>query len=254
VTSSVGARPLALRAPYVAPALAVAAAAWVGVVIIARHMGSMPGTMGLGVLSFLAVWTLMMSAMMLPSVTPFGSLYARSVQENRAARLAALTTGYLAVWAAAGIPAYAVARVTGSIAADHTDLATGAAVTAFALCGLYQLTPVKDRCLTRCRSPLGSLIHYAGYRGRTRDFRAGVHHGAFCFACCWGLMVLLVVFGVMNVGAMVGLAAVVVIEKRIRHGQAFSRLVGVTALVLAVLAIWHPGLAPGLHGSDPMGM
>jgi predicted metal-binding membrane protein len=210
--------------------------------------------MGLGLVSFVTVWTLMMAAMMLPSVTPFGSLYARSLRENRMVRLSALTAGYLAVWAAAGIPAYAAARLAGSIAADHRGLATGAAVTAFALCGLYQLSPVKDRCLTRCRSPLGSLVHYAGYRGRTRDFRAGAHHGAFCFSCCWGLMVLLVVFGVMNVAAMVGLAAVVVSEKRIRSGQTFSRLVGATALVLAVLAIWHPGLAPGLHGAGQMGM
>jgi predicted metal-binding membrane protein len=252
VTTSVGARPLADRLPYAAPALAGAAAAWVGVVVVARNMGSMPGSMGLGLVSFLAVWTLMMAAMMLPSVTPFATLHAHRIHDHRGIRLTALTGGYLLVWAAVGVPAYAAADLAGSIVDDHARLATATAVTIFAICGLYQLTPVKDRCLARCRSPLGSLFHYASFRGRTRDLRVGIHHGAYCFSCCWALMLLLVAFGVMNVPIMVGLAAVVLIEKRIPRGRTFSVAVGVVALGLAVAAIWNPGLAPGLHGSNAM--
>lgn len=86
-----------------------AAAAWTGVVVVARHMGPMPGTMGLEIGSFVAVWALMMTAMMLPSVTPFASLYTRTVTDNRGLRLLGLALGYLAVWALAALPAYGLA-------------------------------------------------------------------------------------------------------------------------------------------------
>ena len=89
--------------------LLAAAAAWAGVAVVARDMGSMPGTMGLGLGPFVAVWSLMMAAMMLPSVAPFVSLYSRTLKDQRALRLATLTVGYLIVWSAAGIPAYGVA-------------------------------------------------------------------------------------------------------------------------------------------------
>src|SRR5436190_13387881 len=81
--------------PSASTLLLVAAAAWVGILAVSHGMGSMPGTMGLGVGSFVAVWTLMMTAMMLPSVVPFASLYTRTFGENRARRLALFTTGYL---------------------------------------------------------------------------------------------------------------------------------------------------------------
>jgi predicted metal-binding membrane protein len=77
----------------------------------------------------------------------------------------------------------------------------------------YQLTPLKDRCLARCRSPPGFMLKLGAYRGRTRDLRAGLYHGTFCLACCWALMALLVAFGLMNVIAMVILAGAVLTEK-----------------------------------------
>jgi predicted metal-binding membrane protein len=233
--------------------LAVASAAWLGTIVVARGMGVMPGTMGLGLAGFVGVWALMMAAMMLPSVTPFATLYARGVHDHRFVRLGCLMAGYLFVWAAAGVPAFGLARLAGGIADAHPSLATTAAVAIFAACGIYQLTPVKDRCLVRCRSPLGDLLHYSGYRGRTRELRIGIRHGAYCFACCWALMALLVAFGMMNVAAMVVLAGVVLVEKRTARGQGFARLVGVAALALAAAVIWAPGLAPGLHASHPMG-
>ena len=75
---------------------------------------------------------------------------------------------------------------------------------AFAAAGLYQLTPLKDLCLSHCRSPLGLLLHYGSYRGKARDLRVGVHHGGYCLGCCWALMVILIAVGVMNIAAMVG--------------------------------------------------
>ncbi len=236
--------------------LVAAAGAWVGVVLLARDMGSMPGTMGLGAGSFAAVWALMMAAMMLPSVAPFASLYSRTFTGAHGARLAAFASGYLIVWTLAALPAYGLAWLTGRLAGDHPAAATAAAVAIFAACGAYQLTPLKERCLARCRSPLGFMLKLGAYRGPTRDLRAGLYHGTFCLACCWALMAVLIAFGLMNVIAMVVLAGAVLTEKTWARGARFSRALGIAALVLAIAVIFEPGLAPGLHhaaGTGGMG-
>jgi predicted metal-binding membrane protein len=234
--------------------LIAAAGAWAATVALARGMAGMTGTMGLGLVAFVPVWTLMMAAMMLPSVTPVATLYARTVRDNRTARIAGLVLGYLAVWAAAGLPAFGLAALAGWLAGRHPGAAHVAAVAVFAACGIYQLTSLKDRCLAHCRSPLGLLLHYGSYRGRLRDLRVGVHHGGFCLGCCWALMVLLIAVGVMNVAAMIGLAALVLIEKTWSRGRAAGRLAGVAALGLAVAIVWLPWLAPGLHAAPAMTM
>jgi predicted metal-binding membrane protein len=246
---------LRLLTPLASLLLAVAAAAWVGVVVLARDMGSMPGTMGLGAGSFIAVWALMMAAMMLPSVTPFASLYMRTFGDDRGWRLAGFASGYLVVWIAAALPAYGLAWLAGRLAGARPAAATVLAVAIFAACGGYQLTSLKDRCLARCRSPLGFVLKLGAYQGRTRDLRVGLYHGAFCLACCWALMALLVAFGLMNVIAMVVLAGSVLVEKTWVWGPRFSRLLGVAALGLALAVIFVPGLAPGLHQApSPGGM
>jgi predicted metal-binding membrane protein len=234
--------------------LIAAAGAWAATVALARGMAGMTGTMGLGLAVFVAVWTLMMTAMMLPSVAPTASLYAKTVRSNRTVRIAALVAGYLAVWAAAGVPAFGLAWLAGWLTGKHPAAAHVLAVTIFAACGAYQLSRLKDRCLAHCRSPLALLLHYGSYRGRFRDMRAGAHNGAYCLGCCWGLMVILVAVGVMNIAAMIGLAAVVLIEKTWSRGPAAGRAAGVAALGLAVAVIWLPGLAPGLHAAPPMMM
>jgi predicted metal-binding membrane protein len=229
-----------------------AAAAWVGVVAVARHMGPMPGTMGVGLRTFTAIWALMMAAMMLPSVTPFASLYTRTFTDRRGQRLTVLLAGYLLVWTAAAVPAYGLAWLADQAVGGHPAAATALAVAIFVACGVYQLTPFKDRCLARCRSPLGFLMKFASYRGRTRDLRVGLYHGGFCLACCWALMALLVVFGLMNLAAMVVLSAVVLVEKTGRWGRPFSVALGIAALVLAVLVVFDPHLAPGLSPAGPV--
>ncbi len=226
--------------------LVAAAGAWVGVVLVARDMGSMPGTMGLGAGSFAAVWAMMMAAMMLPSVAPFASLYSRTVTGRRGARLGVFASGYLIVWTLAALPAYGLARLADRLAGTHPAAATVLAAAIFATCGAYQLTQVKDRCLARCRSPLGFMLTL-GDRGRTRDLRAGLYHGTSCLACCWALMALLVAFGLMNVIAMLVLAGAVLTEKTWAWGAGFSRALGVAALALAISVLFLPGLAPGLQ-------
>jgi predicted metal-binding membrane protein len=234
--------------------LILAAGAWAATVALARGTAGMAGMMGLGLAAFVPIWTLMMAAMMLPSVSPVASLYTRTIQGRRAIRIAGLVAGYLAVWAAAGVPAYGLAWLAGWLTGKHPSAAHVTAVAVFAVCGIYQLSPLKDRCLAHCRSPLGLLLHYGSYRGRSRDLRAGAHHGGYCLGCCWGLMVILIAVGVMNVAAMIGLAALVLIENVWRWGPAVGRLAGAAALALAVAAIWLPWLAPGLHAAPHMMM
>ncbi len=230
--------------------LLLAVACWVSVVVISRDMAPMTGTMGLGLVGFVAVWVLMMAAMMLPSVAPFASVYARTFGERHAARTAAFVCGYLMIWIAAALPVYGIARAADQLIPAHPAGATVLAVLAFASCGIYQLTSLKDRCLAWCRSPLGFAMKHSAYRGRTRDFRVGMHHGAFCLACCWALMALLLAFGIMNLIAMTILALIVFVERSQTWGPRLGRLVGVGALVFAVGVIFQPALAPGLHQSQ----
>ena len=158
----------ALRLPASGVVLVVlAVVAWVATIAWAnsRDMSAMPGTMGLGLGEFVAMWALMMAAMMLPSVWPFVAVYERTIRAHRVARLGALAGGYLLAWALVGVAAYGVAWVFGELAADRPGLARVVAVAAFAALGIYQLTPLKFRCLSHCRSPLAHLLHYTSFKG-----------------------------------------------------------------------------------------
>ena len=159
--------------------LVLAAAAWIGTIawIASLDMTLEAGTMGLGLPAFIGMWTLMMAAMMLPAVSPLVSLYAKSVRGAPGA-LAAFGSGYILTWAGTGVVAFALTTLFGNLAEDRPTVAHVVAVGAFAACGIYQLTPMKQWCLRHCRSPLSHLLHYASYRGRTRHLRAGAHHGS----------------------------------------------------------------------------
>src|SRR5215472_409439 len=199
--------PRQLAGPWIAVA-ALAAVAWVVTVTLARDMGNGPGTMGLALLPFLG--------------------------------------GYLLAWAAIGAVAFAALAGTGRLVTASPAAAKWLGVTIFIAAGIYQLTPWKDWCLRRCRSPIGALMYYAGFKGRGRDVRVGMHHGATCVGCCWGLMIVLVAVGVMNVAAMAALAVVTLMEKLSRYGKRFGQAVGVVLVAVGVLAIWFPWLLPGL--------
>ncbi|MFF2201846.1 DUF2182 domain-containing protein [Streptomyces sp. NPDC058145] len=249
-------RPVAVRRSA-GPAgllLVAAAAAWVWMVTRWGGTQAMPGTMGVGLPGFLAVWTLMMAAMMLPATAPVAGLYARTITVHRAPRMVVFTVAYLLVWAAAGLPAYGLAAALGRVTSLPAMAGTVVAAAVFAVNGVYQLTPLKDRCLARCRSPIGMMLRYASYPAPSRDLRAGLHHGAFCLACCWSLMVVLAAFGVMNLWAMVVLAAVISIEKLAPAGHLVARAVGVASLALAVAVFWVPALSPTLTGGGMTGM
>ncbi|MFD8294247.1 DUF2182 domain-containing protein [Streptomyces lavendulae] len=231
---------------------AIALLAWVLVVDQARGTGVEPGTMGMGVPLFLLLWLVMMIAMMFPSVAPVALTWARAIGRQaptgavRAARTVQFVGGYLLAWTAFGLIAYGLLAATGALVDGHPGAGRWIGAGAFLVAGLYQFGRWKDLCLRHCRSPMGQLVRYAGFRPRARDLRVGAHHGAYCVGCCWGLMVVLVPLGVMNVLAMAAVAVVIFVEKLWRLGPVFSRAVGAAFLVLAVLSLFQPWLLPGL--------
>lgn len=256
MTVAVGEGTRRRTSPAVGVTFGLGLLAWIAFVAWATDMGMAagPGTMGLSSVGFLVMWTLMMAAMMLPTVAPLVSLYARSVQ-NRPGRLVMFGAGYVLAWASTGVVAFGLASLFDELAQERPGTAHGVAVVALAGCGVYQLTPMKRWCLRHCRSPIGHLLTYANYKGTTRDLRAGSHHGLLCIGCCWMLMVGLVVVGVMNLPVMLGLAVLIALEKRWRYGEHLARAVGVGAILFAIAVAFAAGLAPGLnHPDKPMPM
>ena len=168
---------------------------------------------------------------------------------GRVARISLFVSGYLLAWAACGAVAFAVLAGTGRLLAVSAAAAKWLGVAIFAAAGIYQLTPWKDWCLRRCRSPVGALMYYIGFKGRSRDVRVGLHHGATCVGCCWGLMIVLIAVGVMNVAVMAALAIVIFVEKLWRYGKPFGQAAGIVLVAAGVLAIWFPWLLPGLHAA-----
>jgi predicted metal-binding membrane protein len=204
---------------------------------------------------FLLLWVVMMAAMMLPSVAPVASMYLTVLRNRRngaaAGHVIGLVAGYLLAWTGFGVVAFAISRALGKLAPMGTTmapsrLAVWSAAVALAVAGAYQFTPLKARCLRHCRSPLGFLLHFGSYTGRLRDVRIGVYHGGYCVGCCWSLMLVLVAIGVMNMAWMVGLTAVVFLEKVWRSGQAFGYAVGFALLIAGMLLPWLPSMQTAL--------
>ena len=226
--------------------LALAALAWVGVTAYAREMGNGRGTMALPLRKFAPMWAAMMAAMMLPAVAPVATLYARTIKTDRTKRLTLFLLGYLAVWAAVGIPAYYLLRAVDHFAGDNDSAMRSIAVVTLLAAGIYQLSQLKAHCLRHCRSPIAQLLHYGNVKGPARDLKVALHHAAYCLGCCWALMALFIAFGVMNVWVMIGLATVVLGEKILRHGDAIGRVAGAVCLAAAVLVVLSPSVADKL--------
>lgn len=225
-------------AVWVALGLAAAVAWW----LTLRPMTLMPGMAGMGtpLLPFLAMWTAMMAAMMLPAVAPVALLWRRTIHVQSpglrgAWRLTQFVAGYLGAWSAVGLIAFALVRVMEDVLTSPSAqraLLSGALL----LAGIWQLTPQKATCLRHCRSPFGFLALHVGRAGWLRDLRVGAHHGAWCLGCCWGLMLVLVVAGMMSAPLMVGLTALVVAEKTLPHGERTGRIAGALLLIAAPLS------------------
>lgn len=217
----------------------------------AERMAGMDGGRGtdLGTLGwFTGMWVVMMAAMMFPSVSPTVALYAKMTRRRGLSRALLFAGGYLLVWSAAGLIAYGLFetgnRLLGQgLAWDASGRWFAGGV--LALAALYELTPLKDVCLAKCRSPLGFLL------GRWRDGRLGAvemgaRHGAWCVGCCWALMAALFALGVMSLAWTALVAALIALEKTLPWGRAATWGTATVLLFLAVMLVAAPDALPGL--------
>ena len=115
--------------------------------------------------------------------------------------------------------------------------------------GVYQFTGLKETCLRHCRSPVGFVMTHDFGAGSVGAVRAGIVHGAFCLGCCWALMAVLVVVGLMNLVWMAGLSLVFLAEKTSPHARALTRIVGVALIVVGLVVIISPDVLPTLSGA-----
>jgi predicted metal-binding membrane protein len=236
------------RLGLIALLLAFSAVAWWSSADRMHGMDDGPGT-DLGALGwFLGVWVVMMSAMMFPSVAPTTALYARMARrESRGAPLV-FVAGYLATWTAAGLIAYGVfelgrALLGGELAWDSGGRWLAGAVLLVA--AAYELTPLKDICISKCRSPLGFLLG-AWRDGLPGAFGMGARHGAWCVACCWALMAALFALGVMSLAWMAFIAALIALEKTLPWDRPVIYGTAAILFVLGVAVLVAPEAVPGL--------
>ena len=224
-----------------------------------HDMDAGPGT-DLGTLGFyVTAWVVMMAAMMFPSIWPMVVIYSR-VQTGKQERgqeapigaTALFIAGYLVTWTVAGLVGYAVFDVARSLSIDALSwdrggpyLAGGVIVAA----AIYQLTPLKDVCLSKCRNPLMFVLH-SWQPGRLGALRMGTEHGAWCVGCCWALMAALFALGVMSVGWMVFIAALIAIEKLLPWKAVANRGIAVLLVVLGLAVAFAPEDVPGLTLPD----
>jgi predicted metal-binding membrane protein len=253
------------RLGLIAALFGLAAVAWWSTAERMRGMDDGPGS-ELGALGwFLGVWIVMMAAMMFPSVSPTVALYARMVRRRAPVAPYVFAAGYLATWTAAGLLAYGVFDLGRSLLGEQLAwagagrwLAGGTLVLAAA----YELTPMKDVCLAKCRSPLGFLV--GSWRdGTWGGFAMGAQHGAWCVGCCWALMASLFALGVMSLAWMAFVAALISLEKTVPWGRAVTYATAAALLVLGLALIAAPDAVPGLsvpgdggamNGADTMPM
>jgi predicted metal-binding membrane protein len=224
--------------------LGLAAAGWWSTVESMRGMDAGPWT-GLGPLGwFLGVWIVMMAAMMLPSAIPTVTLYAGLAKDRTSLAPLFFVAGYLAVWSAAGLAAFALATAVGDVLAWERAGRWAAGATLL-VAAAYQLTPLKDACLARCRAPIAFLL--GSWRpGRSGGLRMGMTHGAWCAGCCWALMAALFALGVMSIAWTALVAALVAFEKILPWRRAATRGTATLLAVLGVLLLAAPATVPGL--------
>ncbi|HYW28402.1 MAG TPA: DUF2182 domain-containing protein [Gaiellales bacterium] len=212
---------------------------------------------GLGAISwFLGVWIVMMAAMMLPSVAPTIALYSVMARSRSLGLPLLFAAGYLVTWAGAGLLAFLLAagggRLTGNVLAwDRAGRWVAGAT--LILAAAYELTPLKDVCLGKCRSPLGFLLG-AWRGGRLGAVQMGAKNGAWCVGCCWALMAALFALGLMSIVWMAVVAGLIAIEKTLPSHRVATYVTAGVLFGLGVLLLVAPEALPGLTtpGDGPM--
>jgi predicted metal-binding membrane protein len=192
---------------------------------------------------FTAGWILMIVAMMLPSSVPLVVTFGALVGRRRRPELlvALLLAGYLAVWGAFGVAAWLADRGVHAAVdalpwlAAHPQLILGSTLLG---AGLWQFSPLRDRCLEECRSPLGFVLNrWRGTSERREAFAMGIAHGAFCVGCCWSLMLVMFGVGLGSMSAMLALGGLTAIEKNLPWGRRLTRPLGVALVIAAVYVL-----------------
>ncbi|MGY1660685.1 DUF2182 domain-containing protein [Geodermatophilus sp. SYSU D00705] len=245
------------RVGLVAVLFALAGVGWWWTVRQMRGMDDGPWT-GLGTLGwFLGVWVVMMAAMMFPSVAPTVALYSRMTRQRSPLSPLLFTAGYLLTWATAGLVAFglltALDRFLGDVLAfDRAGRWVAGATLVVA--AVYELTPLKDVCLGKCRSPLGFVLG-SWREGRSGALRMGAKNGAWCVGCCWALMASLFALGVMSVVWMAVVAGLIAIEKTLPWRRTATYGTAALLLALGVLVLAAPDVVPALTvpGGDMAG-
>jgi predicted metal-binding membrane protein len=245
------------RAIVGAALLAIALVAWLYLVHLSAtmpgmDMADMPGMamprahawdpLDVGLLFIM--WAVMMIAMMVPAAAPMVLTFAmvqrqRQEQDRATVPTVVFLLGYALVWTAyAAVAALAQWRLHEAdlLSARMASTSTRLGGALLLIAGVFQWTPLKQGCLAKCRSPL-SFVMTEWREGRTGAFVMGVRHGAYCVACCWALMALLFVAGVMNLLWIAGLAILVLVERVLPGGAAVSRIVGVLLLLTGVVVL-----------------
>ena len=205
---------------------------------------------------FLGVWVVMMAAMMFPSVAPTVALYSKLTRSRSLLAPLVFTSGYLLVWSAVGVVAFALATVGGQLfggVLEWDRAGRWVAGVTLLVAAVYELTPLKDVCLGKCRTPLGFLLGSwrDGLRG---SVQMGARHGAWCVGCCWALMASLFALGVMSIVWMAFVAGLIAIEKLIPSRRAATYGTAGVLFALGVLLLAAPDVIPALTipGSDSM--
>jgi predicted metal-binding membrane protein len=195
---------------------------------------------------FMLMWLTMMVAMMFPTIAPM-VLAHRLVLMHRGEGVVpsvAFVLGYIAVWTAIGLIPLALFLGFRDLPEDQPIVPWLPRLSGVVLlvAGLYQFTPWKRLCLRACRTPLAFMMTHNFGSGSTGAFKAGLSHGAYCLGCCWALMTVLIVVGLMNLVWMVVLALIFLAEKNWRYGVMLNRVAGSAIVALGIAVLVWPDL------------
>jgi predicted metal-binding membrane protein len=233
--------------------IAVSVLAWHSTIEQASSMSGM--VMGLGQIGglaqgdmsagvFLAMWAIMMVAMMLPTIAPYVLAHYAITRQRGIYATLLFIVGYVLVWSAIGVVPFFMYKAFAQLSdeAAHTFwLRAGAGVILF-IAGAYQFTGWKRYCLDQCQSPFAFIVRHAFSHGAASSLRAGAIHGLVCLGCCWAVMAVLLVVGLMNLMWMIGIFVLFFIEKSWRHGLTLAKAAGSALMLLGAAVMAWPAL------------
>ena len=216
-------------------------------------------TMSMGAPLFIALWIVMMVAIMFPTAAPMILMFNRIHNQKKAKGQSFVPTwifvsAYLLVWCGTGIVAYGLALVADEVADQSIWLMDNAARiggVVLIVAGMYQLSPLKSVCLNKCRSPISFVMHSwrDGYWG---SFRMGLGHGVYCLGCCWLLFLILFPLGMMNIAVLAAITALIFAEKSTAWGRQIARAAAGVLIVYGAVVVFVPDALPMMMNDSTM--